>query len=138
MIDAANCFFTSVYSNESTSEVPNLPDRSKGCTLQHIQITHQYILDQLDRLKPYKSCGPDNCHLHVLKNIQDGLIVLLYYLHSKSLEEATLPLCWKEATATPIFKKGDRTLPNNYRPISQLLQNVRSHNQRQDNVLFCI
>jgi len=57
---------------------------------------------------------PSTC----IENIKDGLIVPLYYLYNKSLEEATLPLCWKEATVVSIFKKGDRMLPNNYRPIS--------------------
>ena len=100
------------------SNIPNLPDGSNGNTLQHIKVTHQDILDQLHRLKPNKSCGPDNCHPRVLKNVKDGLIVPLYYLYNKSLEEAILPFSWKEATITPIFKKGDRKLSNNYRPIS--------------------
>ena len=52
------------------------------------------------------------------KKAKEGLIVPLYYLYSKSLEKASLPLSWKEATVTAIFKKGDRKLPNNYRSIS--------------------
>ena len=118
MANCLNDFFTSVYTHEATSDIPNLPDRSNGNTLQHIKVTHQDILDQLHRLKPNKSCGPDNCHPRVLKNVKDGLIVPLYYLYNKSLEEAILPFSWKEATITPIFKKGDRKLSNNYRPIS--------------------
>ena len=119
--DVANClndFFTSVYTHEAISDIPNLPDRSNGNTLQHIKVTHQDILDQLHRLKPNQSCGPDNCHPRVLKNVKDGLIVPIYYLYNKSLEEAILPFSWKEATITPIFKKGDRKLSNNYGPIS--------------------
>ena len=125
--DVANClndFFTSVYTHEAISDIPNLPDRSNGNTLQHIKVTHQDILDQLHGLKPNKSCGPDNCHPQVLKNVKDGLIVTLYYLCNKSLEEAILPFSWKEATITPIFKKGDRKLSNNYHPISLPLFSV--------------
>ena len=117
MANCLNDFFTSVYTHEAISDIPNLPDRSNGNTLQHIKVTHQDILDQLHRLKPNKSCGPDNCHPRVLKNVKDGLIVPLYYLYNKSFE-AILPFSWKEATITPIFKKGNRKLSNNYRPIS--------------------
>ena len=118
MANHLNDFITSVYTDGPTSEVPTLPDRSNGSTLQHIEITHEDVLHQLNCLKPNKSCGPDKFHPRVLKNVKDGLIVPLYYPYNKSLEEATLPLSWKEATITPIFKKGDRKLPNNYRPIS--------------------
>ena len=41
-------------------------------------------------------------------------------MFNKSLESSVLPDCWKEAPVTPVFKKGDHTLANNYsyRPIS--------------------
>ena len=35
----------------STSGIPNLPDRYNGSISQHIEITHQDILNQLDQLK---------------------------------------------------------------------------------------
>ena len=108
--EVANClnnFFTSVFTNEP-SDVPTLPDRSNGSILQDIEITHQDILYQLGQLKTNKSCGSDNCHPLILKNVKEGLVVPLYYLYCKSLEEASLPLSWKEATITAVFKKGDR------------------------------
>ena len=58
--EVANClndFFTSVYTDEPTSEVPTLPDRSNSSTLQHIEMTHEDVLHQLNHLKPNKSCG---------------------------------------------------------------------------------
>ena len=57
------------------------------------------------QLKTNKSCGPENCHPYVLKKVKEGLVVPLYYLYSKSLKEANLPLRWKEATITAVFKK---------------------------------
>ena len=90
----ANClndFFTSVFTNEPVSDVPTLPDRSNGSILQDIEITHQDILYQPGQLKTNKSCGSDNCHPLALKNVKEGLVVPLYYLYCKSLEEASLP-----------------------------------------------
>src|SRR5215469_11473251 len=36
----------------------------------------------------------------------------------KSLQEGIVPKDFRMANITPIFKKGDRKMPNNYRPIS--------------------
>ena len=35
-----------------------------------------------------------------------------------SLEEGIVPSEWKEANITPLFKKGSRNKPGNYRPLS--------------------
>ena len=35
-----------------------------------------------------------------------------------SIDDETVPTDWKTATVTPIFKKGTRTEPGNYRPVS--------------------
>jgi hypothetical protein len=34
------------------------------------------------------------------------------------MEESTVPQDWKEANVTPIFKKGSKSAPENYRPVS--------------------
>ena len=36
----------------------------------------------------------------------------------KSIGTGTLPSAWKSARITPIFKKGSKTEPSNYRPVS--------------------
>ena len=113
-----NDFFSSVFTIEPEADLPSLPDKSMGHHLGNITITHCDILTELNRLKPNKSCGPDNCHPRVLKEIKDGLILPLYLLFNKSLQESSLPSCWKLATVTAIHKKGDTNLPSNYRPIS--------------------
>jgi len=39
-------------------------------------------------------------------------------LLQQSLDTHEVPNDWKEANIVPIFKKGDRTKPSNYRPVS--------------------
>jgi hypothetical protein len=39
-------------------------------------------------------------------------------IFNKSLQTGTVPADWKEANVTPIFKKGSKTAPENYRPVS--------------------
>jgi len=53
----------------------------------------------------------------------------------KSLEEGILPLEWKSATVSPIYKSGSKNDPANYRPISltsQLMQGPRIFNERSN------
>ena len=43
-------------------------------------------------------------------------------IFNKSLQHAHFPSSWKYANVTPIHKKDDKSLPNNYRPVSLLSQ----------------
>ena len=42
----------------------------------------------------------------------------LAMIFKKSLETGDIPAAWKEANATPLYKKGSKTNPLNYRPVS--------------------
>ena len=69
-------------------------------------------------LNPDKSPGQDQIHPRVLKEVSGPISVSLSQIFRKSLENGRLPEQWKEANVTPIFKKGSRKEPGNYRPIS--------------------
>ena len=53
-----------------------------------------------------------------MKEVGTELRVPLSKIFSKSHDEGKLPEVWKRAIITPIHKKGDRTSPSNYRPVS--------------------
>ena len=57
-----------------------------------------------------------NCFLtqHVLEPISTPLAKVF----NLSLEEGIVPSEWKDANITPLFKKGSRNKPENYRPVS--------------------
>ena len=82
-----------------------------------IAITVENVWNQLCRLKPCKSSGPDNCHPRVLLELKEGLVKPLCMIFSLSLRDGVLPIMWKRATVTAIHK-GNRSLPINYRPVS--------------------
>ena len=44
--------------------------------------------------------------------------MLTHRLFNLSLQSSSYPNQWKEANVIPLFKKGDRSIPSNYRPIS--------------------
>ena len=65
-----------------------------------------------------KAPGPDNFSPFILKQLKNQLVLPLTIVFNKSLKEGSVPGSWKEANITPIFKKGSKYNPGNYRPIS--------------------
>ena len=72
--EALNDYFCSVFTRKNLDSIPSLPHRTSGISLIDIQITSQEVLQQLLRLKPHKSAGPDQCHPCVLYNIWESLV----------------------------------------------------------------
>ena len=70
------------------------------------------------KLKTSKSPGPDGLHPRVHVELTDQLIEPLKTIFCRSLIEGQLPQDWKDGNITPIFKKGKRHIPGNYRPVS--------------------
>ena len=69
-------------------------------------------------MNPNKSPGPDKIYSRVLKELHEELTEPLTIIFKKSLQEGILPGNWKHSVVTAIFKKGDKSSPNNYRPVS--------------------
>ena len=116
-VEALNQHFKSVFTIEETD---NLPDKgiSPYPALSNIEITVPGIYNLLSNCNPHKSPGPDNVHNYVLRETAADIAPLLTHLFQQSLRTGTLPNAWKRALVTPIFKKGKRSDPKNYRPVS--------------------
>ena len=72
----------------------------------------------LKNLKPHKATGPDDISPRFLKEMAEPLTPVLTLIFSASLHQGKAPDDWKEANVSPIFKKGDKSQPANYRPVS--------------------
>ena len=91
--------------------------------LESISVSDQEIMDVLQSLDVSKSCGPDLINSRLLKEGAQHLQIPLKHLFNFSLNQCEFPAAWKRANLTPIHKKNEKILPNNYRPVS-LLSNV--------------
>ena len=71
-----------------------------------------------NNLNPHKAAGPDQIKHITLQNLSTPLSPILKYLFQKSLDSGTVPPIWKDVNVAPVYKKGERSNPDNYRPIS--------------------
>ena len=95
-----------------------MQDRPFQDLLEDIDINMTSVRKILQELKQNKSPGPDGIHNRVLYEIRDEIAQPLTDLFRCSLDTGELPSEWKIANITPIYKKGRKADPNNYRPVS--------------------
>ena len=114
-----NNFFTSVFLKEDLTNLPETEEgQYSGKMIEEINITKESVEKKLKQLNPQKAQGPDQIPPRVLKEVSKEIAVPLTKLFKKSIEEGQIPKDWKFAEVTAIFKKGNRTDPGNYRPVS--------------------
>ena len=111
-------FFSSVFTEEDISDVPELLDIQEVVTLEDVDVSPQRVQAKLAELKPTSSPGPDSIHPRLLRESASILAGPMSELFRKSIDEAMLPTDWKTGEIIPIFKKGDRRSPASYRPVS--------------------
>lgn len=111
-------FFSSVYSREDCSAIPDPVSTFEGIPLDQITITPALVESKLVNLRPTSSPGPDGIHPKILKELAKPLSFPLAALFQKSIDTGELPEVWKTADVVPIYKKGNKQSASNYRPVS--------------------
>ena len=74
----------------------------------------------LANFKPKNSSGMDEIPITVLKTTPDNILYALTHVFNLSMLNGKFITSFKTAKVIPIFKKGNRTIVSNYRPISLL------------------
>ena len=69
-------------------------------------------------LNPSKASGPDQVPARLLKELSKELAPVVTALYKQSFDTGDVPEEWTTAWITPVFKKGSRSDPANYRPVS--------------------
>ncbi len=112
-----NNFFSSVFTREDMRSQPEAMDLETG-TLEKVTVTEKAVREKIRNLKPFSAAGPDGIGPQLLQEVREEVIPALTAIFKQSLSTGEVPEDWKRANVTPIFKKGKKTDPGNYRPVS--------------------
>ena len=106
--------------DEGSIPPESIPDPYLNSTpvMPDIDISVNGLLKLLKNLKPGKAAGPDQLKPLLLKELRDEIAPVIKVTFDKSLQTGTLPTEWLTANVMPVFKKGDKSLAANYKPIS--------------------
>ena len=115
-----NRYFSSVFSSDSQHIVSEIAEivEAESNIISEIEFSRDKVFDMLNKIKIDSSPGPDEIYPKILYEVRYEILEPLCYLFNLSLSTGKLPYEWKEATVVPIYKKGDRSLASNYRPVS--------------------
>jgi len=119
-VDEFNKFFSSVFTDEDTTNTPTadvFPGGVNGA-LHDVTVNDTIIKAKLAKLRSDKAAGADAMSPWLLKEIHEYLVTPVSILLRKSLDKGVAPVDWKIANLSPIFKKGDKRKVSNYRPVS--------------------
>ena len=92
----------------------------KTTTFQFCTVEEAEMAVIVRNMKPKRSTGHDEISNKLLKELWPSLSKPVTFLINDCLQREYFPQEWKVAKIVPIFKKGDPTIANNYRPISLL------------------
>jgi len=118
MAEILNKAFQEVFTRENLQDVPDPVQMEVRTTLEHVRISAKEVKKKIRGLRAEAAAGPDGIGPRILIELQDALSPALAAVFQKSLDEGVVPQDWKEANVSPIFKKGSKSAPGNYRPVS--------------------
>ena len=111
-------FFSSVFNHETDDSLIKLESTNCIYTSELPGFRIDDIKNRLQQLNVFKSPGPDGIHPKILAETANELAYPLKLIFDCSFNTKQLPLEWKYANITPLYKKGSRTEVINYRPVS--------------------
>lgn len=121
IVNAFASFFQSSFTSSSSldrSGINNPTINSNNLLIKSFSEAEVFL--SLKKLKNKLTSGPDGLPSCILKDCASIFTAPLTYLFNLSLNKGKFPDVWKQSNICPVFKKGDRSNIENYRPIALL------------------
>lgn len=121
-----NEYFCSVFTREISCHTVTTQDEGDSSQqgqhqrseMEMITIDEFEVMKRLKSLDRNKAAGYDKIPAILLIELADALYKPITLLFTKSISSGEVPSEWKKANVAPLFKKGERCQPGNYRPVS--------------------
>ena len=111
-----NDYFASVFTADDGLLPEFVPRLSENKSLNCVLFPFDKVLKTLKSLPSKCSKTPDGFPAFFLKSLALAIAFPLSLLFEMSMSTGHIPLVWKTAFVCPVFKKGSRKQPSNYRP----------------------
>jgi len=83
-----------------------------------LTVTKDQVCSHLRNVNIHESMGPDEMHPRVLRELAGVVAKTVSLIFERSGQSGEVSGDWKKGNIVPIFKKGRRDDPGNYRPVS--------------------
>ena len=120
MSKVLNDYFLSVFTKEDKNIVLVCEQIFRGKEsekLKDVELTKELVVREIDKMK-FKSPGPDEVYPRIIKEYKEVISQPLVNIFRKSVDLGEVSSMWRQANVVPIFKKENRALMSNYRPVS--------------------
>ena len=111
--------YQKVFSNPDSGDTNQpMPDTSHIPQFDDIKITEQDVISAINEISLYSAPGPDKIPAILIKECKNEIAPALTILWQKSIDQGEIPSELLKQTIIPIYKKDNKSLASNYRPIS--------------------
>ena len=119
-VDKANLLNATFHNNFTIDNKSSFyPFHKLSSSMPDFQITASDILKAVKLSKDKLSLTPEQIPTYFIKRVITSILHPLLLIFNNSLKFSSVPHQWKKSQITPIYKKGDKRIPNNYRPVAQ-------------------
>lgn len=118
-------YFSDLYADIKDPIEPQKETTKIGFLEEHMQITKEHVRETMKKLKNRKTPNQDKIPNELIKNGGSAMIEEYTKLFNIILQHGKIPEEWKNSITVPIFKKGEKTDPANYRGITLLSTSLK-------------